>query len=84
MPSRSGAREVELEVMEAEMEAVQKEVTKDLHYLPGQHPGFGPVFPMFGAAPWLDPAYLAAYPWHEYLRRPDLCKLPAATCSVLK
>ncbi|XP_063243240.1 segmentation protein Runt-like [Bacillus rossius redtenbacheri] len=56
----------------------------NFHYLPGQHPGFGP-FAVFPAAQWLDSAYMAAYQWPEYFRRPELCKLsPPACSSVVK
>ncbi|KDR23059.1 Segmentation protein Runt [Zootermopsis nevadensis] len=59
----------------------------DFHYLPGQHPGFGP-FALFPAAQWLDTAAYMGYPWPEYFRRPtttELCKLPS-TCgsSIIK
>ncbi|XP_049772522.1 segmentation protein Runt-like [Schistocerca cancellata] len=56
----------------------------NFHYLPGQH-AFGP-FGMFPGAQWLDSAAYLGYPWQEYFRRPELCKLPAAAaaCSMLK
>ncbi|XP_021942388.1 segmentation protein Runt-like [Zootermopsis nevadensis] len=59
----------------------------NFHYLPGQHPGFGP-FALFPAAQWLDTAAYMGYPWPEYFRRPtttELCKLPS-TCgsSIIK
>ncbi|KAJ9574464.1 hypothetical protein L9F63_008390, partial [Diploptera punctata] len=53
----------------------------NFHYLPGQHPGFGP-FAIFPTAQWLDTAAYMGYPWPEYFRRPtELCKLPS-TCST--
>jgi hypothetical protein len=57
----------------------------DFHYLPGQHPGFGP-FALFPAAQWLDTAAYMGYPWPEYFRRPtttELCKLPSTCASSL-
>jgi hypothetical protein len=57
----------------------------DFHYLPGQHPGFGP-FALFPTAQWLDTAAYMGYPWPEYFRRPtttELCKLPSTCASSL-
>ncbi|XP_069705781.1 segmentation protein Runt-like isoform X2 [Periplaneta americana] len=48
----------------------------NFHYLPGQHPGFGP-FALFPAAQWLDTAAYMGYPWPEYFRRPTTAELCA-------